>query len=52
MIVNAKRLQRVLFVTPNVDSAEVLLHLGLHSATQIAMMGQQQFLTGTKAGNV
>jgi hypothetical protein len=51
VIVNAKRLQRVLFVTPSVDSAEVLLDLGLHSATQIAMMGKQQFfLTATKTG--
>jgi hypothetical protein len=47
VIANAKRLQRVLLVTPDVDSAETLLGLGLHSATQIAMMGRQQFFLTT-----
>jgi hypothetical protein len=38
-----KRLQRVMFVTPEVDAAEALLGQGIHSATQITMMGRQQF---------
>src|SRR6266566_1248895 len=51
VIVNIKRLQRVLFITPDVDAAEILLGSGVHSATQIAMMGRQQFfLDATNAG--
>jgi hypothetical protein len=51
VVVNAKRLQRVLFIALSVDTAETLLSLGLHSATQIATMGRQQFfVTATKAG--
>jgi hypothetical protein len=48
---NARRLQRVLRIVPDVDAAQTLLGLGLHSATQIATMGQQQFVTrATGAG--
>lgn len=51
VVANARRLQRVLLVTTNVDSAEALLGLGLHSATQVAMMGRQPFfLAATRAG--
>ncbi len=51
VVANARRMQRVLFVTPEVDAAETLLGLGLHSATHIAMMGRQQFfLSATNAG--
>jgi len=51
VIVNVKRLQRVLLVTSNVDAAQTLLGLGLHSAQQISAMGKQQFfLTATAAG--
>ena len=52
VLVNAKRMQRVLFVTPNVDAAEALLSLGIHSATQIASIGQQQFLIQAAAAGV
>ena len=48
---NVRRFQRVLRVTPNPDTAETLLGLGIHSATQIATLGQQQFFVkATKAG--
>ena len=51
VIANAKRIQRVLFVTPEVDIAQTLFGLGIHSATQIAMMGREQFfLQATNAG--
>src|ERR1035437_7800400 len=51
VVSNARRMQRVLFVTPEVDSAHTLVGLGIHSATQIATMGRQQFfLQGTQAG--
>jgi hypothetical protein len=51
VVTNAKRLQRLLQVTPDVDSAETLLGLGLGSATEITMLGKQQFfLTATAAG--
>jgi hypothetical protein len=51
VIANAKRLQRVLRVTPNVDTAQTLLGLNIHSAVQIATMGRQQFFTkATAAG--
>ena len=48
---HAKRFQRVLRVTPDADAAETVLTLGIHSATQIAAMGRQQFFTkATRAG--
>lgn len=51
VVANTRRMQRVLFVTPEVDTAETLLGLGLHSAAQITMMGRQQFfLNATSAG--
>ena len=51
VIANAKRFQRVLRVAPEVDTAQTLLSLGIHSATQIATMGRQQFFTtATAAG--
>ncbi len=51
VLTNVKRLQRVLFVTPEVDAAEALLAQGLHSATQVAIMGRQQFFhAATTAG--
>jgi Tc toxin complex TcA C-terminal TcB-binding domain/ABC toxin N-terminal region/Neuraminidase-like domain/Salmonella virulence plasmid 28.1kDa A protein len=51
VIANAKRFQRVLRVIPEVDAAQALLSLGIHSATQIATMGRQQFFTqATAAG--
>ena len=51
VIANVRMMQRVLFVTPEVDSAYTLLNMGIRSATQIAMMGNQQFFTvATNAG--
>ncbi len=51
VIDNARRFQRVLRVAPSVDGAEILLGLGIHSATQIANMGEQQFFRkATQAG--
>jgi len=43
VVVNVKRLQRVLRITADVDHAQTLLGLGIHSAAQIATMGRQQF---------
>lgn len=43
VIVNARKMQRVLRVTASVDAAQSLLSMGLHSATQVAMLGRQQF---------
>ena len=45
VLANVKRLQRVLRVTENVDAAQLLITAGLHSATQIASLGSQQFFT-------
>jgi hypothetical protein len=51
IVANARRVQRVLRVVPTVDAAQTLLELGIHSATQIARMGQQQFFVkATQAG--
>lgn len=51
VVEQAKRFQRVLRVAPDVDAAETVLGIGIHSATQIATMGQQQFFTkATEAG--
>lgn len=51
VIANTRRFQRVLRVAPNTDAAQNLLGLGIHSATQIATLGQQQFfLKATAAG--
>ena len=51
VVANVKRLQRLLQVTPDVDSAETLLGLGFSSATEITMLGRQQFfLTASNAG--
>jgi hypothetical protein len=51
VIDNARRFQRVLRVAPSVDAAETLLGLGIHSAVQIATMGDQQFFVkATQAG--
>jgi hypothetical protein len=50
VIANARILQRVLRVAPNPDTSQALLGIGIKSATQIATMGQQQFLVkATKA---
>lgn len=43
VIERAKQLQRVLRVTPNVDTAEALLRSGIGSAAEIATLGRQQF---------
>jgi Tc toxin complex TcA C-terminal TcB-binding domain/Neuraminidase-like domain/Salmonella virulence plasmid 28.1kDa A protein len=51
VVANAKRLQRVLRVTPDVDAAQTLLTNGFTSAAQIANLGQQQFFNqATTAG--
>jgi Tc toxin complex TcA C-terminal TcB-binding domain/Neuraminidase-like domain/Salmonella virulence plasmid 28.1kDa A protein len=51
VVANVKKLQRVLFVTPEVDDAQRLLGMGLHSAAQITMKGRQQFFVeATQAG--
>ncbi len=52
VIANARGLQRVLRVAPNVDVAQNLLSLGLKSATQIATLGQQQFFTKATSGGL
>jgi hypothetical protein len=50
-VANARRLQRVLRVVPHIDAAQTLLGLGIHSATQIAAIGRQQFFVlATGAG--
>jgi hypothetical protein len=43
VIANAKSLQRVLRILPEVDTAQTLLSLGFRSATQIASLGREQF---------
>ena len=51
LVANARRLQRVLFISSQVDTAETLLKLDIHSATQITMMGRQMFFnSATGAG--
>jgi len=51
VVSNLKGLQRMLRVTATADNAETLLGLGLHSATQIANLGREQFFTrATAAG--
>lgn len=51
VVEHAKRFQRVLRVAADVAAAETVLGLGIHSATQIATMGRQQFFTkATDAG--
>jgi Tc toxin complex TcA C-terminal TcB-binding domain/Neuraminidase-like domain/Salmonella virulence plasmid 28.1kDa A protein len=51
VIDTARRFQRVLRVIADVDAAQTLLGLGVHSATQIATMGRQQFFAkATQAG--
>ena len=44
VIANAKRMQRMLFVTPDVDAAEKLLSIGIHSATQVPLWGSSSSL--------
>ncbi|HEY4088381.1 MAG TPA: neuraminidase-like domain-containing protein [Bryobacteraceae bacterium] len=48
----ARQFQRVLRIAPQVDSAVTLLNLGIHSATQIATMGQQQFFVKATAAGI
>jgi hypothetical protein len=51
VVANARAFQRVLRVSPDADVAQTLLGLGIHSATQIATMGNQQFFVkATAAG--
>ena len=51
VVANAKSLQRVLRITPDPDSAQTLLLIGMTSATQISALGQQQFfIKATAAG--
>jgi hypothetical protein len=51
VVANARSFQRVLRVAPNPDVAQTLLGMGIKSATQIAVLGQQQFfLKATAAG--
>jgi hypothetical protein len=51
VVANARRFQRVLRVVPHIDAAQTLLGLGIHSATQIAAIGRQQFFVlATGAG--
>jgi fibronectin type 3 domain-containing protein len=51
VVANVRVLQRILRVAPNTDVAETLLSLGINSATQIAVLGEQQFfLKATAAG--
>ncbi len=39
----ARQMQRVLFITSDVDDSAQLLGMGIHSASQIATMGRRQF---------
>ena len=51
VVAAARSFQRVLRVAPDVDAAQTLLGLGIHSAMQIATLGKQQFfILATKAG--
>jgi Tc toxin complex TcA C-terminal TcB-binding domain/ABC toxin N-terminal region/Neuraminidase-like domain/Salmonella virulence plasmid 28.1kDa A protein len=51
VIANARSFQRVLRIAPNPDISQTLLGLGVKSATQIAVMGNQQFFSkATDAG--
>jgi fibronectin type 3 domain-containing protein len=51
VITQARKFQRVLRIAPDPEVARTLLDLGIHSATQIAAMGKQQFfLKATTAG--
>ncbi len=51
VIAQARAFQRVLRIAPGVDAAQALLKNNIGSATRIATMGRQQFLTAaTKAG--
>ena len=52
VISNVQSLQRVLRITPSVDSAEALLKLGIDSATMIATMGRQRFVTAATNSGV
>ena len=47
-----RRMQRVLKVAPEVDVAEALLQNGISSATDIAMLGEVQFLSKAKAAGL
>lgn len=44
-IANVHAMQRVLRIAPHVDMAQTLLTTGLDSATSVAVMGKQQFVT-------
>jgi Tc toxin complex TcA C-terminal TcB-binding domain/ABC toxin N-terminal region/Neuraminidase-like domain/Salmonella virulence plasmid 28.1kDa A protein len=52
VIDNVKRLQRVLRITRDVDAAQMLVSGGLHSATQIAAIGSQQFFNQAVAAGL
>lgn len=51
VVANTRRLQRVLYISPEVDVAHNLITMGIRSATQITMMGSFQFFQqATQAG--
>ena len=51
VVAHARSFQRVLRVAPNVDVAQNLLGTGIKSATEIVMLGEQQFFAkATAAG--
>ena len=51
VVANVRSFQRVVRVAPNPDVAQTVLGLGITSATQIASVGQQQFVVqATAAG--
>ena len=51
VLATVKKVQRLLKIDSNVGTAETLLGIGIHSATQIAVMGRQQFFQkATAAG--
>lgn len=52
VIANLRSFQRVLRVAPAPDVAQVLLSLGLNSATKIAAMGDQQFYVRAAAAGL
>ena len=52
VVASARVFQRVLRVAPDPDTAQVLLGLGLTSATVIAALGEQQFFTRANAAGL
>ena len=52
VLANARCFQRTLRIAPDADTAQVLIRRGWTSATQIAALGQQQFVTQAQAAGL